>query len=110
MTAAELQDLCQRGQEELMRMDYPAAERTLEQAEEIAWTGKDWDTLARLYMPLQEAHRQKRQRCGEGVVALDLWAQSPTDHIDVKHVVENFPHGQLLVAGWGSIQPALKIR
>jgi hypothetical protein len=24
--------------------------------------------------------------------------------------VENYPHGQLLVAGWGSIEPALKIR
>ena len=30
-------------------------------------------------MPLQEARRQRRQRCGEGVVALDLIAQGPHD-------------------------------
>jgi hypothetical protein len=110
MTIEELQHLCERGQEELMRMDYLAAERTLEEAEQVAWSIQDWDTLARLYMPLQEARRQKRQRCGEGDVVLDLWAQSDLDHIDARHVVENFAHGQVLVAGWGTIEPAVKVR
>jgi hypothetical protein len=75
-----------------------------------AWAGRDWDTLARLYMPLQEARRQRRQRCGEGVVALDLIAQGPHDAVDGRRVVENFPHGQLLVAGWRSIEPAVQVR
>jgi hypothetical protein len=93
-----------------MRMEYLLAERTLERAEAIAWDARDFDTLARLYMPLQEGRRQRRQRCGEGVVCLDLIAQSPDDRVEGRHVVENFPHGQLLVAGWGSIEPALKVR
>jgi hypothetical protein len=61
-------------------------------------------------MPLQEARRQRRQRCGEGVVALDLVAQGPHDAVDGLRVAENFPHGQLLVAGWRSIAPAVRVR
>src|SRR5690348_2422859 len=106
----DLQSLCERGQEELMRMEYLQAEATLERAEQIAWNRKDFDTLSRLYMPLQEARRQRRQRCGEGVVALNLIAQGSTDALDGRRVIENYPHGQLLVAGWGSIAPALKVR
>ena len=79
-------------------------------AEKLAMESRDFDTLGRLYMPLQEARRQRRQRCGEGIVCLDLIAQGPEDHLDGQRVVENFPHGQLLVAGWGSIQPAMKVR
>src|SRR3954470_23344955 len=109
-TPTDLQSLCELGQEELMRMEYLAAERTLERAERMAWDARDFDTLARLYMPLQETRRQRRQRCGEGIVCLDLIAQSKDDHVDGRHVVENFPHGQLLVAGWGSIDAALRVR
>jgi hypothetical protein len=105
-----LQDLCVLGSEQLVEMRYLEAEATLAQAEAEAWAGRDWDTLARLYMPLQEARRQRRQRCGEGVVALDLIAHGPHDVIDGRRVVENFPHGQLLVAGWRSIQPAIDVR
>ena len=93
-----------------MQTDYLAAEATLARAEGQAWANHDWDTLARLYMPLQEARRQRRQRCGEGVVALDLVAQGPEDEVDGRRVVENFPHGQLLVAGWRSIEPAVRVR
>jgi hypothetical protein len=106
----DLQSLCERGQEELMRMEYLHAEATLAQAEQIAWDRKDFDTLARLYMPLQETRRQRRQRCGEGVVALNLIAQGPVDSLDGRRVIENYPHGQLLVAGWGSIAAAQKVR
>jgi hypothetical protein len=105
-----LQQLCELGQEQLMRTEYLRAESTLEQAEAIATKLEDFDTLSRLYMPLQEARRQRRQRCGEGVVVLDLVSSGPDDQIDGRHVVQNFPHGQLLVAGWGSIEPALKVR
>ena len=108
--AESLQDLCEQGQERLMATDYWGAERLLSRAERIAWDARDFDTLARLYMPLQETRRQRRQRCGEGVVALDLVSEGEADHIDPVHVITHYPHGQLLVAGWGTIAPALKVR
>jgi hypothetical protein len=110
MDPAALQDLCETGQALLMETKYLEAERALAAAEREAWAGRDWETLARLYMPLQEARRQRRQRCGEGTIALDLIATGPDDRVSGLHVVENFPHGQLLVAGWGTIEPALRVR
>jgi hypothetical protein len=110
MTSEALQQLCETGQEALMRMDYLRAEAALVKAELHAWEARDWDTLARLYMPLQESRRQRRLRCGEGVVALDLVAEGPDDRVDGRRIVENYPHGQLLVAGWGTIEPALRVR
>ena len=110
MTPEALQELCESGQEALMRMDYVRAEALLTGAELWAWEARDWDTLSRLYMPLQETRRQRRLCCGEGVVVLDLLANSPDDRVDGRHVVENYPHGQLLVAGWGTIEPALRVR
>jgi hypothetical protein len=109
-SADDLQAQCELGQQQLMRTEYLQAEATLAAAEAIAWERKDFDTLARLYMPLQEARRQIRQRCGEGIVCLDLIAQGPQDTVDARHVAENFPHGQLLVAGWGTIEPAVTVR
>jgi hypothetical protein len=106
----DLQALCEQGQAQLMRMEYLEAEATLASAEKLAWAGRDWDALSRLYLPLQEARRQRRQRCGEGVVCLDLLAQAPDDQLDARHVIENYPHGQVLIAGWGSIAPAAVLR
>jgi len=106
----DLQAMCELGQQQLMRTEYLDAEATLQAAEEEAWRRRDWDTLSRLYMPLQEARRQRRQRCGEGIVALDLIAQGQADDIDGRRIVENFPHGQLLVAGWGTFAPAIEVR
>src|SRR5215212_4799219 len=106
----DLQALCELGQQQLMRTEYLDAEATLERAEQIAWDSKDFDTLSRLYMPLQEARRQRRQRCGEGIIALDLIATGPEDAIDGRRIVENYPHGQLLVAGWGTAAPAREVR
>ena len=106
----DLQSHCELGQHQLMEMRYLEAERTLAQAEQVAWEARDFDTLSRLYMPLQEARRQRRQRCGEGIVCLDLISEGPDDRMEGRHVVEHFPHGQLLVAGWGSIEPALRVR
>jgi hypothetical protein len=110
MTPTELQDLCACGQALLMDTRYWDAERALGRAEAFAWEARDWDALARLYMPLQEARRQRRQRCGEGVVALDLLPTAPADVVDPHHVLTNYPQGQLLVAGWGSIAPAVELR
>src|SRR6266516_3795913 len=110
MPDGDLQSRCELGQQQLMRTEYLDAEATLASAEADAWAARDFDTLARLYMPLQEARRQRRQRCGEGVVCLDLIANGADDHISGRHVVENFPHGQLLVAGWGTLEPALEVR
>src|SRR5437868_641775 len=98
MTAegASIQSQCELGQSLLMETKYLEAEATLAAAEREAWRRREFDTLARLYMPLQETRRQRRQRAGEGVVCLDLIAQGPDDHLDGRHVVQNFPHGQLL--------------
>jgi hypothetical protein len=110
MDVSQLQEMCERGQALLMETRYWEAEHTLAAAEEGAWAARDWDTLARLYMPLQEARRQRRQRCGEGVVRLDLLAEGPGDEITPERILADYPHGQLLVAGWGTIQPALAVR
>src|SRR5688500_13907154 len=110
MSDPDLQAQCEVSQEQLMQMKYLAAEQTLSETERIAWRDRDYDTVARLFMPLQEARCQRRQRCGEGIVCLDLLAEGPSDHIEGRRVVENFPHGQLLVAGWMSIAPALEVR
>lgn len=110
MNPADLQARCELGQQLLMKTEYLQAERVLAGAERDAYATGDYDTLARLYMPLQETRRQKRQRCAEGVVNLSLWAQGATDNLDPRRVIENYPHGQLLVAGWGSFQPALEVR
>ena len=94
MSSEELQAECERGQAQLMRMEYLEAEATLAAAERQVWALRDWELLSRLYMPLQEARRQRRQRCGEGVVCLDLLAEGPDDTIDALHVVKNYSHGR----------------
>lgn len=104
------EELCEIGQQQLMRTEYLDAEATLVRAEAQALEARDWDLLSRLYMPLQETRRQRRQRCGEGTVCLDLLSEGPHDRVRGEHVVQNYPHGQLLVAGWGSIEPALEVR
>ncbi len=93
-----------------MAMEYLAAERTLIRVEQLALERGDFDILARLYMPLQEARRQRRQLCGEGIVRLDLLASGPDDALDADQIVSEYPQGQLLVAGWCSIEPALRVR
>lgn len=108
--ASDLQSLCEHGQQLLMQTKYLDAERVLVRADQLATRLDDFDTLARLYMPLQEARRQRRQLAGEGVVRLDLIATSPDARIDADEIVTQYPRGQLLVAGWESIEPALKIR
>jgi hypothetical protein len=106
----DLQARCELGQQQLMRTEYLDAEATLASAEADAWEARDFDTLARLYMPLQEARRQRRQRCGEGIVALDLIASGPDDPLDADAIVSRYPHGQLLVAAWGQQELALRVR
>lgn len=110
MTEPTIEALCELGQEQLMETRYLDAEATLVRAEAMARAANDWDRLSRLYMPLQEARRQRRQRCGEGIVRLDLLAEGPDDVIDPRHVLENYPHGQLLIAGWGTPAPARAVR
>jgi hypothetical protein len=110
MSEPTVEALCELGQEQLMETRYLEAEVTLVRAEEMARASNDWDRLSRLYMPLQEARRQRRQRCGEGIVCLDLLAEGSGDVIDRRHVLENYPHGQLLVAGWGTLEPARAVR
>jgi hypothetical protein len=110
MTRDELQTRCELGQQELMRMNYVEAERIFAAAERVAWDERDFDTLARLYMPLQETRRQIRIRCGEGDVALDLFPPDPSAPMNAELILESFPFGQLLVAGWGSTDVAKDVR
>lgn len=108
--AHDLQVMCETGQRRLVETDYIGAERVLARAELLAWNARDWDTLHRLYMPLQEARRQRRQRCGEGVVKLDCIARNERETLVPESLVAAYPHGQLLVAGWGTIEPSVSVR
>src|SRR2546430_13050977 len=110
MTLDELQALCEAGQRELMATDYLAAEKILAQAEQIAFEQREFETLSRLYMPLQEARRQRRQRCGEGTVHLGLIAKSPNEKLSAQQIIQQYPFGQLLIAGWETIEPAREFR
>ena len=92
-----------------MAMDYLSAEAILADAAQQALSSADYDLFSRVLLPLQEARRQRRQRCGEGTVCLDLISHGPDAPLDAEKIVDAFPSGQLLVAGWGSIQPALEI-
>jgi hypothetical protein len=111
MSDLSLQALCELGQAQLMETDYLAAITTLKRAESLAWDTHDFDTLSRLYFPLQEAHRQRRQRCGEGIVRLDLIATDAANRtVDPDQIIAQYPHGQLLVAGWGGLEASLRLR
>jgi hypothetical protein len=105
-----LQDQCEHGQRQLMDMRYLEAQATLAAAADQAWNSGDFDTLSRVYMPLQEARRQIRQRAGEGIVCLDLLARSAETEPDASRIAREIPHGQLLVAGWRNIRPAVALR
>lgn len=100
-----LLELCARGQEHLGRTEYLLAEQVLMRAEKMAWEGRDWETLSRLYMPLQEARRQKRQIALEGAM-LNVWS----DVFAPEALVEENEAGEILCVGWGTIAPGLAIR
>lgn len=110
MPDRSLHELCEAGQHKLLSTDYLGAEKLLTRAELLAWNARDWDTLARVYMPLQETRRQRRQRCGEGVIRLDLVETTADASMDPLDIVSRYPHGQLLVAGLGSIDQAVSVR
>jgi len=106
----KIQELCAIGQEQLFRTEYLAAERTLEQADGAATAAEDWDALARLYMPLQEARRQRRQWCGDGAFVTHT-LQGPSDPpLNAAKIAEEFPRGQIIAAGHATIEPALALR
>src|SRR5436853_2317855 len=110
MTLEQLQELCESGQRELMATNYWAAEKILARAEQIAFEQREFETLSRLYMPLQEARRQRRQRCGEGTVHLGLIAKTASEKLSPQQIVAQYPFGQLLIAGWETIEPAVQFR
>jgi hypothetical protein len=110
MPDERLQAVCEMGQQLLMETRYIEAACVLAQAEQQAWSTRDFDTLARLYLPLQESRRQIRQRCGEGAVQLHRFANAPTEIHHPEQIVATCPNGQLLIGGWGSIEPAIQVR
>jgi hypothetical protein len=105
-----LQEQCALGQEQLMRMEYLAAEQTLAAAEKIAWEAKDFDSLSRLYMPLQETRRQRRQRTSDGIIRTNLIARKPNDMILPVDILANIQSGTLLVAGWKTFDPGIQTK
>lgn len=107
--ADRLQHLCDEGQARLERTDYLGAIAVLEQADLLATRLQDFDTLARLCLPLQEARRQARQRCGEGIVRLDL-VEPSAGKLDPLELAARHPHGQLLLAAEGSLAAAVRLR
>jgi hypothetical protein len=110
MSEEALQSACEQGQRELMETRYLDAVHTLVAAEAAAWTARDFDTLARLYLPLQESRRQARQRCGEGIVDLSIIAADDAHPFDPGKLADKHPHGQLLIAEWMSTTPAARLR
>lgn len=104
-----MEQLCELGAQQLMRTDYLAAIETLTRAEQIAWERQDFDTLSRIHMPLQEAHRQSRLQSLEQAVAIEL-AEGPAVAIDAGETVRRYPQGQLLIGGWGTLAPAIAAR
>lgn len=104
-----LNQWCEQGQRLLIETQYLEAIDALLMAESLAVASNDYDSLSRLYMPLQEARRQVRQRCGEGVVRLDILPESEIDPDPMK-LIDRYPTGQLLIAGLGSIGPAKRFR
>ncbi len=106
----DVQELCAIGQALLMQTDYRAADVVLTHAEAQAWSNQDWDGLSRLYMPLQESRRQRRQLCGEGVVRLDIVEQTDARIPSANILLQTHPHGQLLVAGRCSLAHAIAFR
>jgi hypothetical protein len=106
----DTQQACAEGQRLLSSTRYLHAEQTLTRAETRARAGHDWDGLARLYMPLQESRRQRRQRCGEGVVRLDLLFAPGTPVPAAHDILRQYPHGQLLVAAPADLTPAAELR
>lgn len=103
----DLQQLCESGSEFLRDTQYLSAEKQLVLAESLALKLRDFDTLSRLYFPLQEVRRQIRQRCGEGQVRLDLIGP---DLPSPQALADQYPHGQLLVASHRSTAPAAALR
>jgi hypothetical protein len=110
MALSDIEAQCELGQRLLREMDYLQAERVLAAAEAVAWEGQMWDVLSRLYLPLQETRRQRRQRCGEGIVQLDLLATSAGERLNAAEIIQRVAHGQLLVAGWQTLEPAAAVR
>jgi hypothetical protein len=105
-----LQAACERGQEQLIATDYLSAAATLAGAEATAWEAEDFDTLARLYMPLQEARRQIRLRCGEGAVGMATAGPDADLDAIANLILDRTPQGLLLVMGFGSVAAAARVR
>lgn len=105
-----IQPLCQQASDHLVATRYLEAEQLLVRAEAMAWADRDWDALHRLYMPLQECRRQRRQVAMDGAVQLDFVAEAPNQTIDVDRIARDIPRGQVLVAGFGTLAPAEKLR
>jgi len=110
MTQDELQHLCDAGQLKLMACDYLQATHLLAWAESVAYKARDFDSLARLYMPLQEARRLTRQRCGEGAFCLRSASTVPLRDSVFSRSMNQPLHGQFALGGFADIRPSVRFR
>lgn len=75
-TAGKIDSLMETASAALAKGDYFACERESLKAMELAHASTDWDRLARICMPLEEARRQKR------LEAADLGVAGTLDSVD----------------------------
>jgi hypothetical protein len=109
MNQLSLNQLCEQGQVELIETRYLDSAATFARAEQIAWDAGDFDTLSRLYLPLQEARRQIRQRCGEGAIRMRCLATGPATPPEVS-ACTNIQQGFALAAGWADASASASVR
>ena len=67
-TAGKIDTLMETASAALASGDYFACEREASKALELAHAASDWDRMARICMPLEEARRQKRLEAADAGV------------------------------------------
>ena len=81
--AHDIDQIMERASQALAKTDYLACERLCLEALRAAEQARDYDRIARILMPLQEARRQRRQNAADaGVVLLGEPRQTPQQILD----------------------------
>ena len=94
---ASMDSLMQSASAALVAMDYLTCEALCTRALAMARQAKDWDSFARILLPLQESRRQRRITAAGGTIRLGttLLAGEPVewlDTVDAACIVLTHPH------------------
>lgn len=100
-TAARVDELMERASLKLVATEYLACERLCLEAVKLARAAGDFERLARIMLPLQEARRQRRQIAEDAGTFLI----AGPDKRDADAILDEHPRGCLLLAD-PSYQPA----